>query len=852
MVVPPRRECGVLQLLFYATLNPCTPALLARAANRLQHRAKTTTSDNDIVQRHWFPLDFDPVRPADISSTDAEHEAALQRAAACSDSLQARGWPAPVAADSGNGGHLLCAIDLPNDAASRALLQRCLEALAMYFSDSVVALDLTVLNPARIWKVYGTMACKGDNLPDRPHRLARLLHVPTPVEVVTRAQLEALAALVPEPPQGVSHARHNGHARFDLDRWIAEHGLPVVARGPWNGGTRYVLNPCPWNGAHTNRSAFVVQFASGAIAAGCHHNGCRGHDWHALRDAYEPGWRAARDHPPQGRTTSAHAGMHLNTVSQNTRQRHNGRHPTTEGLTSFSSVAGAASADPHKIRPKGFTSLTSLTSYPEWPTLAGEAFYGLAGDLVHTIAPHSEADPVALLGQLLVYAGVIMGRSAYYQVEATRHYGNLDAVLVGATAKGRKGTAYDHIEHIMETVDTSWTLANRSGGCGSGEGLIAAVRDRTTKREPIKTRGRVTGYDEVEADPGVIDKRLLVYESEFASVLKIAGREGNILSVILRQAWETGNLRNTVKNNPLKATGAHIAVIGHITIEELQRTLTTTEAANGFGNRFLWLCVKRSKRLPDGGELHTVDFNPLLTRLREAVQQAKKIQLMRRDDAAKVAWHAVYPALSEDRPGLVGALLARAEAQVLRLSMLYALLDGTAIIKAEHLYAALAVWEYVEASAAYIFGDTLGDPIADTLIAALQDCSPQGLTRQQIIEETFNRNRRADEIDRVLRLLESRHLITLGKLPPEGGRGRPKEIVKYRSDEVNEVNEVNQAGYLSTAKDAVKSMRLTSSMPQRGYEVNPAGPSPCVHTRTKETADAVVCQDCGACVGEFA
>src|SRR5262249_48770697 len=146
----------------YATLNPCLPALLARSANRLKERVKSTTSDNDIVQRCWFPLDFDPVRPADISSTEAEHAAALERAADCTTWLTARGWPQPVAADSGNGGHRLYRIDLPNDADSRILLQRCLEALALYFSDSMVELDVKVFNAARIWKVYGTLACKGD------------------------------------------------------------------------------------------------------------------------------------------------------------------------------------------------------------------------------------------------------------------------------------------------------------------------------------------------------------------------------------------------------------------------------------------------------------------------------------------------------------------------------------------------------------------------------------------------------------------------------------------------------------------------------------------------------------------
>jgi hypothetical protein len=113
-------------------------------------------------------------------------------------------------------------------------------------------------------------------------------------------------------------------------------------------------------------------------------------------------------------------------------------------------------------------------------------------------------------------------------------YAAVHSCLVGPTGKGRKGTAYDYIDYQMRTVDTSWTTNNISGGCGSGEGLITAVKDKTIQREPIRERKRVVGYQEVEIDPGVLDKRLLVHESEFASVLKIASREGNILSIILR------------------------------------------------------------------------------------------------------------------------------------------------------------------------------------------------------------------------------------------------------------------------------------------------------------------------------
>jgi hypothetical protein len=279
----------------YTTLNPCTPALLARSANHLTPRAKTTTADHDIERRRWFPLDFDPVRPAGISSTDAEHDAALERTAACAQWLQARGWPRPVHADSGNGGHGLYSIDLPNDDASRTLLQTCLEVLALYFNDSVVSLDVGVFNAARIWKVYGTLARKGDNLPDRPHRLSRLLGVPDPLVSVTREQLEVLAALVPAPPTATPRRGSQPHQPFDGRQWIASHAVPVVDELPWKPGcTKWILNPCPWNSDHTNKSAFIVQFASGAMDAGCHHNGCQGNNWHALRDVYEPGWQTPR------------------------------------------------------------------------------------------------------------------------------------------------------------------------------------------------------------------------------------------------------------------------------------------------------------------------------------------------------------------------------------------------------------------------------------------------------------------------------------------------------------------------------------------------------------------------------
>ena len=160
----------------YLTLNPVNPALLARSPNKLTPFARYTTSDRDIMRRRWLPVDFDPVRPAGISSTDEEHEAAIERARACGRWLLRQGWPAPIVADSGNGAHLLCPIDLPPD--DEGLVKQALAALAWRFDDDRVAVDQKTFNAARIWKCYGSLSCKGADMPGRPHRPARLLYVP--------------------------------------------------------------------------------------------------------------------------------------------------------------------------------------------------------------------------------------------------------------------------------------------------------------------------------------------------------------------------------------------------------------------------------------------------------------------------------------------------------------------------------------------------------------------------------------------------------------------------------------------------------------------------------------------------
>jgi len=212
----------------YFTLNPVNPALIARANNRIREYADHTTSDADIVKRVLLPIDFDAVRPAGISSTDAEHEAAIHRAVVCAAWLAHQGWPEPVLADSGNGAHLLYAVDLPNDSRSTDLVKHSLETLAFLFGDGAVSIDTSVGNASRIFKLYGTLACKGDNTPHRPHRRAIILSAPSQRTALTMQQLEQLAIHLPKPekkavdkPQLLAGNKPSAYGRAALEQEIA-------------------------------------------------------------------------------------------------------------------------------------------------------------------------------------------------------------------------------------------------------------------------------------------------------------------------------------------------------------------------------------------------------------------------------------------------------------------------------------------------------------------------------------------------------------------------------------------------------------------------------------------------------
>lgn len=407
----------------------------------------------------------------------------------------------------------------------------------------------------------------------------------------------------------------------------------------------------------------------------------------------------------------------------------------------------------------------------KWPDdLDAAAYHGLAGEIVRTIEPQTEADPAAVLLQVLVAFGALVGRGPHVRVEGDEHHCNLFALIVGDTAKARKGTSWGRVRQVFG-VDGSAQVVS---GLSSGEGLKWRVRDKIVKVEKDKKTGYAT---ELEIDPGVLDKRLLVIEPEFAQVLRQGARAGNTLSATVRCAWDTGTLSTLTKNDPVTATGAHVSIIGHITADELRSELTATDSANGFANRFMFMLVRRSKMLPFGG--NPIDAGTLAdfsTRLTMAAMQARARGVIAMSQSARVIWSSVYPTLSEGLPGLLGAVTARGEAQCLRLALLYALIDGDGApeISADHLLAGLALWERSLSSARCIFGSALGDPVADEILRALKSAGTTGLTRTEI-NRLFKSHQSSDRIGVALDLLSRRNLARAEK---RATGGAPVEVWK--------------------------------------------------------------------------
>jgi hypothetical protein len=451
-------------------------------------------------------------------------------------------------------------------------------------------------------------------------------------------------------------------------------------------------------------------------------------------------------------------------------------HPPTDEPAA--DPAPAATRDPEPDAALDLTASTAFTALARRPALDPAALYGLPGRVVAVVDPRTEADPAAVLVSFLAAFGSAVGSRPHVNVGADRHRANIFAAIVGRTSSGRKGASWSPVRELMRRACPDWP-ARIVSGLGSGEGLIAAVRDATGD------------------DPGEPDKRALVFASELAGTLAVMARQGATLSAVIRDAWETGDLRQTVKNSPLRATGAHVAILAHVTPDELRRTLPAVESTNGFAGRFLWLQARRSKLLAHPPTFDGPDIDALVADIARTVGWAAERDVLADDRAAWDLWERVYPELTRERPGLAGAILSRAPAHVRRLALVYALADRSTLIGPAHLRAALALWEYAEQSVRDIFGTLTGDPVADRIEATLAD---RDYTRNEL-RELFDRNVPAARLEAALSLLADDGRVTVRR---EATAGRPRDVwTLVRANAVNALNAERSTDPVVTASTAL-------------------------------------------------
>ena len=415
-----------------------------------------------------------------------------------------------------------------------------------------------------------------------------------------------------------------------------------------------------------------------------------------------------------------------------------------------------------------------------WPRLDPAALHGLAGEIVQALEPHTEADPVAVLVTVLATFGAMagpgVGERPHAMADSAIHPGRIFPLLVGDTANARKGTSWQNVRRVYYRANPTFLQSRVMSGFGSGEALIAEL----ARQDEITYGSSAEAGDGTSAEDALClpDKRILLIEPEFARLLVVGSWQGSTISPIIRQAYDGDPLELRVRRQkPLIAHDSHVVVIGHITMEELKARITTTDMYSGFVNRFQIFCVRRSKLLPSGGDLDEAVVDRLARDINRRLRAVHDLGLIGRSELAEKKWACIYHQMAEeDAAGMLGAAVARAPVQMLRNSLIYALMDGCATIKTQHVKAAFALWSYARESMAYIFGSATGSEVADIMLSALKSAGRTGLSRTEI-SAVLGRHRSAKEIDVAEGLLRKRGLIE--DVPPRKGPGRPERRIRF-------------------------------------------------------------------------
>ena len=371
--------------------------------------------------------------------------------------------------------------------------------------------------------------------------------------------------------------------------------------------------------------------------------------------------------------------------------------------------------------------------------------YGIAGDMVRKAGKHCEAHPAGMYLDLLVSLGNIMGRSAYFNVGATRHHTNEFMIRVGNTSTARKGTGRDAINEPLKLIDDNWYTKRVMSGFGSGEAIVGLMAD--PMNQSVRDPKSGSGFKNV-VRPGVEDKRLFIREGEAASVFQLAGKKESRADIILRDGWDGLPLQNIVKgktdgiNNSAGCQEPHLSISGDTTRDELKRRMPDGADQNGFGNRFLYAFVYRTKMCPNGGP--QLDWTNEVVQLHQIIQKARAVRYVPLTKTASKAWHRMYVEIEqelEELPQLTQAMCARGVAHVRRLALIFSLLDSQESVDTQHLHAAKTLWDYCSNSARFIFEGTTKE---QHRILGWMRKNPGAVTVRQITDEVFRRNRKVE------------------------------------------------------------------------------------------------------------
>ncbi|WP_198013794.1 toprim domain-containing protein [Desulforegula conservatrix] len=397
------------------------------------------------------------------------------------------------------------------------------------------------------------------------------------------------------------------------------------------------------------------------------------------------------------------------------------------------------------------------------PEMGADAFYGIAGDAVRLACRSSEADPAAVLSTFLVRFGVEAGRHTYYAVGDSEHYTNEYVAIIGTSSKARKGTSAKPIDKFFDFEGAAQTSP---GPLSSGEGIVQAVRDEVKEWNSDKDTYKTV-------DPGVSDKRLYVNDSELGAALKSMKREGNTLSANLRYLFDSGSSDPLTKTTKIRTTNAHVGIVAHCTEIEMKAHLPNLEAHTGFANRFLWISASRKKIIPFPEPMPEHEVMGIQCKINEAIKYSKKVGRLNFDDEARMMWAKIYPEISAEIPGSIGSILGRAEAHMIRLSLIYAILDSSESIKKVHLQAAQSFWRYSEASARHIFKETQLSGLAAKIYKIIEKGQ---VTSTELIKNLGN-NYSKSKLEEALKELE--HIIVSEKI--KGKSKKPTTIFRIKA-----------------------------------------------------------------------